>query len=200
MARVFLLSPAHAGGRRATYLFNPAATFALARRLHAGEAVALGEIFEFLSGLYFRGKRAYAAVFGGSLAGGAGSWVITTTRGLMPTETPVTLRELQELGAVDIDAGEPRYREPLIESAKKLADRETADLVLLGSISTTKYVEPLSAVFGERLWFPAEFVGRGDMSRGALLLRRAREGRELEYQRLAGVVQRGPRARRASET
>lgn len=46
--------------------------------------------------------------------------------------------------------------------------------VLLGSIATGKYVDTLLAVFGERLVFPATFVGRGDMSRGGLLLRAAR--------------------------
>jgi len=33
------------------------------------------------------------------------------------------------------------------------------------------YVGALAAAFGDRLRFPVEFVGRGDMSRGGLLLR-----------------------------
>src|SRR6266853_118967 len=45
-----------------------------------------------------------------------------------------------------------------------------AAIVLLGSIASAKYVEPLLAVLGERLLFPPSFVGRGDMSRGGLLL------------------------------
>jgi hypothetical protein len=48
-------------------------------------------------------------------------------------------------------------------------------------------------VFGERLVFPVEFVGRGDMSRGGLLLRCARDGRELEYQPVVGAIRRGKR-------
>ena len=59
MTRTFLLSPAYAGGRRAQMLLNGRAEFELARRLRAADAVSLGEVFVFLSGLYFRGKLAY---------------------------------------------------------------------------------------------------------------------------------------------
>jgi hypothetical protein len=65
--------------------------------------------------------------------------------------------------------------------------------VLLGSIASPKYVDVLLGIFGERLRFPAEFVGRGDMSRGGLLLRKAAEGVELEYIPVAGAVRRGAR-------
>jgi len=53
--------------------------------------------------------------------------------------------------------------------------------VLLGSIATPKYLEPLNEVLGPRLHVPQEFIGRGDMSRGALMLRCAAEGHELTY-------------------
>src|SRR5262249_62023500 len=66
------------------------------------------------------------------------------------------------------------------------------EVVLLGSIATPKYIEPLS-IFGERLVFPAEFVGRGDMSRGGLLLRCVREQTELSYVPVAGAVRHGAR-------
>jgi len=199
MARVFLLSPAHAGGKRAEFLFRPRAAFPLARRLHAGERVPLGEIYQFLSGLYFRGKLAYAAAFGGDPGGSPGALIITPSRGLRPAETPTTLRDLRGLAEVDIHEDEPRYRRPLVRDARRLAAEVACDVVLLGSIGTAKYTEPLLAVFGDRLWFPSEFVGRGDMSRGALMLRCAREGRELAYQRVAGAVTRGRRARRVAE-
>ena len=68
-----------------------------------------------------------------------------------------------------------------------------ARIVLLGSIATGKYVDPLLTVFGERLLFPESFVGRGDMSRGGLLLRATREGTELEYASLAGSERHGRR-------
>jgi hypothetical protein len=55
-------------------------------------------------------------------------------------------------------------------------------------------VDVLLDVVGERLLFPTEFVGRGDMSRGALLLRAARTDAELIYASVAGAVRRGPRA------
>ena len=49
------------------------------------------------------------------------------------------------------------------------------------------------SAFGERLRFPADFVGRGDMSRGGLLLRAVRAGVELEYTPVATAVVRGRR-------
>ncbi len=52
--------------------------------------------------------------------------------------------------------------------------------MLLGSVATGKYVDPLTEALGDRLRFPGDFVGRGDMSRGGLLLRCVREGRELD--------------------
>jgi hypothetical protein len=72
-------------------------------------------------------------------------------------------------------------------------DLATSEFILLGSIATGKYVDVLSEAFGERLRFPRDFVGRGDMSRGGLLLQCAREGRELEYVPVAGAVRHGER-------
>jgi hypothetical protein len=48
-------------------------------------------------------------------------------------------------------------------------------------VATGKYVDTLLPILGERLLFPADFAGRGDMSRGALLLRSVAEGKELPY-------------------
>ena len=47
--------------------------------------------------------------------------------------------------------------------------------------------------FGPRLVFPRALVGGGDMSRGGLLLRHAREGVPLDYTPVAGAVRRGKR-------
>jgi hypothetical protein len=56
------------------------------------------------------------------------------------------------------------------------------EVVLLGSIATGKYLDLLTEGLGDvRLRVPADFIGLGDMSRGALLLRCVRENRELEY-------------------
>ena len=66
-------------------------------------------------------------------------------------------------------------------------------VTLLGSIASDKYVTALLEVFGERLTFPKVFVGRGDMSRGGLLLRSARYDVELEYVPVMGAVRHGPR-------
>ena len=81
-SRIFLLSPAFCGGERAKLLFNPSADFALAVRLRSG-GVPIGELFAFLSGLYFRGKLAYARAFARAPRGAPGLLVITPTRGLV---------------------------------------------------------------------------------------------------------------------
>jgi len=60
--RIFLLSPANAGGIRAKLMLRKEATFPLALRLRDGR-LTLGEAFSFISGLYFRGKLAYATAF-----------------------------------------------------------------------------------------------------------------------------------------
>src|SRR5206468_1942394 len=107
-----------------------------------------------------------------------GIFVITTNRGLIDAETPITLEELRALSDVEIDHEDERYRRPLERDAREVAARlpPRGDAVLLGSISTSKYIHILEAALGERLKFPIEFVGRGDMSRGGLLLRHAVEG------------------------
>ena len=186
-ARVFLLSPAHCGGERAALLCSPGAGFDLARRLRA-EGATLGEVFSFLSALYFRGKLAYAERFGVPL-------VITPAAGLRPAGDRVTLAALRASARVDIHAANPRYRRPLLASARAVARTLGPDVpvTLLGSIASDKYVGALLEVFGARLTFPAAFVGRGDMSRGGLLLRCVRAGAELDYVPVAGAVRHGPR-------
>ena len=191
MSRVFLLSPARCDGKRAQMLLNPAATFDLAQRIRAPGGAPIGEVFSFLSGLYFRGKLAYATAFGEP----AGGFVITTDRGLVSPEKPVTRDDLSAFSNVDLATAGERYVAPLRKHAEELADRlETTSLVvLLGSIATGKYCDTLTAIFGTRLVFPSTFVGRGDMSRGGLLLRHARDGRELDYEPVLGAVRHGKR-------
>ena len=195
MSRIFLLSPAHCGGLRARMVLSEQASFELAQRVRVGEGAPLGEVFSFLSGLYFRGKLTYARAFANPADGRAGVFVITPTDGLRPADEPVDLARLRRFATVDIASDDPRYREPLDRDARSLARRIGADgeVVLLGSIATGKYVEPLLAALGERLRFPADFVGRGDMSRGGLLLRCARAGTELTYVGVRDAVRRGPR-------
>jgi hypothetical protein len=192
--RIFLLSPAHSGGQRAQLLYNERAQFDLARRLRL-KTVPLGEVFSFLSGLYFRGKLAYAKAFAQPPPGFPGIFVITTNRGLLDVNTPVDLKQLQAFSKVDIHEDDPRYRRPLLREAKNIraAIRSTCDVVLLGSVATGKYVEVLLEVFGERLLFPADFVGRGDMSRGGLMLRCAADETELNYISITGAVRHGKR-------
>jgi hypothetical protein len=192
--RIFLLSPARSDGERAEILLSPRAAFPLARRVREASA-PLGEVMSFLSGLYFRGKLTYAERFARAPAEGDGVLVITSDAGLVPSHTPVTAATLRRAGRVDIDAANSRYRRPLEASANALAGRLQPgdDVVLLGSIASGKYVDVLGRVFGERLLFPVEFVGRGDMSRGGLLLRCARDGTELTYVPVLGAVRKGTR-------
>ena len=191
---LFLLSPAHCGGRRAQLLLNGEASFPLAVRLRQAGA-PLGEVFSFLSGLYFRGKLAYATTFAHPPRGVPGVLVITPSRGLLLPEQAVVIDTLREFATVDVHAGDTRYRAPLERDAQLLAAHlpPRCEVVLLGSIATTKYLDVLDATFGGRLRFPAAFVGRGDMSRGGLLLRRAAEGAELEYVPVVGATRHGAR-------
>jgi hypothetical protein len=194
-SRIFLLSPAYAGGERARMIMSERARFDLARRLRSKEGAAIAEVFTFLSGLYFRGKIAYANAFARGANGNSGALVITPTRGLVDATTPITLDDLREFAQVDINENEPRYRKPLERDAKRLAKKLTApyEVVLLGSIATGKYVDVLLKNFQERLRFPADFVGRGDMSRGGLLLRCAADREELTYISIHGAVLKGKR-------
>ena len=194
-ARIFLLSPAHCGGERARLLLNERGNFPLARSLMSEGCAPLGDVFSFLSGLYFRGKIAYARAFSRPPAGTAGAMVITANRGLLSVDETVSLDDLREFARVDISANDPRYRDPLERDARELAlgVGAFADVILLGSVASPKYTEVLTAIFGQQLLFPGQFVGRGDMSRGGLLLRCVEERRELEYIPVAGAILRGRR-------
>jgi hypothetical protein len=181
-------------------LLSARGSFDLAARLRDGDA-PIGEVFSFVSGLYFRGKLTYATAFARSAdpvedsLAGRGVLIITSSAGLRAPETPVTLDALRQFATESVDAANAAYRAPLVRSAEAVA-REVGsecDVVLLGSIASPKYVDVLLGVFGERLLFPSAFVGRGDMSRGGLLLRAAAAGRELDYQPVAGAVRHGPR-------
>ncbi len=160
--RVFLLSPANATGIRAQLILREQAQFELATRLRES-GVALGELFRFISGLYFRGKLEYARAFAEPPENVPGILVITASRGLLSPDSLITLADLREIASVPIHAGDRRYRDPLERDSRLLARQIGADcdVVLLGSIATPKYVEPLLGIFGQGLLFPSEFVGPG---------------------------------------
>jgi len=185
--RVFLLSPARCDGVRMSMLRRAAARFPLALELRSGPGAAVGDVFTFTSGLYFRGKLTYARTFGACR-------VITPGAGLVEPERRITPRDLDAWARVRVDLADRRYRRPLERDAAALAERwPESEVVLLGSIASDKYVELLLDVFADRLLFPVDFVGRGDMSRGGLLLRSARAGTELAYGPVRGAVRHGPR-------
>jgi hypothetical protein len=187
MPRVFLLSPANCRGRRAQQVLSPKSSFSVAARLRSG-GVPIGELFAHMSGLYFRGKITYAQAFGRA-------FVITPDQGLVTAESSVTSQVLIRFAEAEISLDNPGYRLPLEKSARELVHTagSHAEFVLLGSVASEKYVQVLGAIFGSRLVFPAAFVGRGDMSRGGLLLRAAASGEELDYVPVVGAVRRGIR-------
>src|ERR1700751_1404977 len=193
--RIFLLSPAYAGGERARMILRDQAQFFLARQLRGKSGAPIADVFTFLSGLYFRGKIAYANAFARRARGTSGVLVITPTRGLIDARTRIHLDDLREFAEVDIHEDDPRYRTPIERDARHLATKlsDQSEVILLGSIATGKYVDVLLANFGDRLRFPAEFVGRGDMSRGGLMLRCAADLQELSYIPVAGAIVNGKR-------
>ncbi len=166
---------------------RPQASFELAIQLRTPMGAAIADVFSFLSGLYFRGKVAYARRFAPQ-----SSYVITSSRGLLPINTHVTIDDLTSMKKIPIDADEKRYRMPIERDLRRIA-ADKQQIVLLGSIATKKYVDVLLPILGPRLLFPSEFVGRGDMSRGGLMLRCADEGRNLTYVPVDGAVRHGSR-------
>lgn len=185
---VFLLSPARSGGPRAAMLARSRSELGTQLR---SEGAELGAVFTWLSFLYFRGKLSYARAF----AAPEDVLVIAPGRGLVPATTRISVAELQEMGSVDLgsEVFSAALRRDALKLRRRLATRG-ARLVLLGSVATGKYTRVLLEVFGERLLFPSAFVGRGDMSRGGLLLRASRSGgEELDYAPVAGAALRGKR-------
>ena len=192
--RIFLLSPANISGIRAAQVMGAGAVSDLAARLRDGSA-PLGEVFSFMSGLYFRGKLAYARAFSKAPVGVSGSLVITACGGLVAAETLLTLERLRQVSTGPLDIKNSQYRQPLERDAQNLFKLIGPDcqIILLGSIATDKYTKPLLEIFGDKLLFPAEFIGRGDMSRGGLMLRCASAGAPLTYIPVANATLRGSR-------
>jgi len=181
--KIFLLSPANLKGVRGQRMLNSNIRSELGDRLRA-KGASLAELFSHTSSLYFRGKLAYARFFSRPPSGFEGLYVITSSRGLLTPDTVVDISTANDLASgAEIDLEDDRYRTPLRRDIKDLQKGlpEECQVVLLGSVATDKYVTPLKEVFGRRLLFPAAFLGRGDMSRGALLLRCVRANRELAY-------------------
>lgn len=194
-ARYFLLSPARCDGQRAGTLLDPGASSELARALQSTPGVPLGELFTFLSSLYFRGKLTYARLFARPEHALPGVFIITSGEGLQTEAERIDARRLRAFSQVQVRCTNTRYTAPLQRDAEALAQktRPDAQFVLLGSVASGKYIDVLLGTFGERLLFPVDFVGRGDMSRGGLLLRSAAAGTELAYVPVQGATLHGNR-------
>jgi hypothetical protein len=115
---------------------------------------------------------------------------IITGSGLMLPEAIVTLSDLLRISAPSIDAKNSHYRLPLDSDLLRLREvvHQETEVILLGSVATPKYITPIREVFGERLLFPQEFLGLGDMSRGSRLLRCCEQGLELAYLPVERIV------------
>lgn len=189
--RVFLLSPARCGGERARQL-RVSTTSELGRQLQS-QGAPLGDVFAWLSALYFRGKLSYGRRFGQPFAGVPGALIMAPGLGLRAPESLVSSAGLGAMGEIEVESR--AFVEPLVRDAAMVARAlpPAAPVVLLGSIATGKYLDSLLEVFGARLVFPESFVGRGDMSRGGLLLRAARTGDELAYRPILGATLHGAR-------
>jgi hypothetical protein len=198
MAKLFLLSPASLTGLRAGQLTSPRATFAAAVQYRSEGGVPIGDAFAFMSALYFRGKLAYARRFVSpdGAGGGTGIYVITPGFGLVAPDWCLTADRMKRMRRIAVDARSRAFARPLREHASILSEAlpDAAQVILLGSVATGKYVDVLRPVFGERLRFPALFAGLGEMARGGLMLRAAREGKELEYVTLDAPRRRSPGA------
>jgi len=175
-------------------LVRDEARFDLAVKLQQG-AATIGEVYSFISGLYFRGKLTYAEAFSAAPTGIPPVLLIVPGFGLVPPTTPVTIEQLHMISNIPVDERNPTYRDALLNAARLLDEHAGPDClhVLLGSVASGKYIEPLLDVFAERLVFPTDFVGRGDMSRGGLMLRRAHSEIELNYIPVQGAVRHGAR-------
>ena len=201
--KVFLLSPALMNGARAKQLISPRAQFTAAQSFRSEAGVSIAEAFSFMSCLYFRGKIAYAKKFAAPPPGwaGTGIYVITPGFGLVPPDWNLNAARMRQLQQTPVDPKSRAYREPMEDHAEALAkdlgrlDTE-ACVVLLGSVATGKYVDLLWPIFQERLLYPRCFAGIGDMSRGALMLRAARSGEELDYDPIESMLFKHPARRR----
>ncbi len=194
--RVFLLSPARIGGVRSSVLLRDEAQFDLAIRLRNGQA-NLGDAYSFVSGLYFRAKLAYAKTFAAPPDGSPPILIIVPGLGLVPPETLLDRDQLRRVGEVSVHQDQDEFRTPLLRDAAMLAKNDDTRFILLGSIATRKYTDPLRTALGDTILVPSQFAGLGNMSRGALLLRRAAAKNELPYIPLGPELHR--RARLAGE-
>ena len=174
--RIFLLSPASCGGRRARLLFDPRARFDLARALRTTAGVPLGQVFSFMSGLYFRGKLEYARTYARPPDGSPGVFIVTSGEGLCVPETRVRPDVLERWAAIPIDTSQLRYTEPPLRDARPIATGSPAsgrEVALPGGVATGKPRRSAAGRLRPAPRVPADFVGRGDMSRGPAAPKRA---------------------------
>lgn len=178
--KIFLLSPANLSGLRAQQLASPRAKFDAAVRYRSPDGVPIADAFAFMSALYFRGKIAYARHFADPPEG---VLIITSGYGLVPPDWRLNEERMKRMQKIDIDASARNYAKPLREHANQLASMLAPDaqVILLGSVATGKYVDVLKPILGPWLRFPRVFAGLGDMARGGLMLRAVRANKELEY-------------------
>ncbi|MDQ6830305.1 MAG: hypothetical protein M3081_15720 [Gemmatimonadota bacterium] len=158
----------------------------VAKRLR-GEGMPIGAVFRHLSGLYFNGKLAYARAFARPPAHNEGVYILTLTDGLMTPDTLITAADLARFAKAEMgnDAGRAELTRAVLELGEAMGD--ACDIVFLGSVATDKYTRMLEPALRERLLFPRELISRGQLARGALLLKCVLGELELDYEPLSAL-------------
>src|SRR4051794_5638580 len=113
MIPAFLVSPARCNGLRAEQLAVSRSPMGVA--LRSGGA-PLGDVFTWLSALYFRGKLTYARTFAPRR-----TWIMAPGLGLRPASHRITVADLHAMGQVDIESR--AFAAPLRTDALALARR-----------------------------------------------------------------------------
>src|SRR5207253_9967168 len=133
--RIFLLSPANIAGIRGGRLMCDSAESELSSRLR-GPGAPLGEVFSFISALYFRGRLAYATRFAQAPPAVDRAFVITACGGLITPETMVTRERLRDISTNSIDLMNQLDRRLFDRDSRSLSHlvRSDCQRVLLGSV------------------------------------------------------------------
>ena len=184
--RIFLLSPASTDGLRAQQLTSPRAGFGAAERYRSPEGVTIEEAFTFMSSLYFRGKIGYARHFAApppELALGSrttASWSSLPASGWCRRACRITPEEMKKLRRTPVDLKSRAYCAPMKKHVEQLRDLAPDGLGGAPGQRRDRQVRgPAAAGPRDRLLFPRDFAGAGDMKRGGMMLRAVREDREL---------------------
>ena len=189
----FRLRAAAARGLR---LIDGSSASSLAQQLQTESGAPLCEVFAFLSSLYFRGKLAYARAFARPPHAMRGVFIVTPGAGLC-TKRRLSPRRPRRVCGGRGRSRNPHFVAPLLRDVQALVASASSTRASCCSAASLRQVRRAAAAgVRERLLFPADFVGRGDMSRGGLCCAPRAKASELDYLPVLGATRHGPRAAR----